>query len=284
MVGRDIGERPARKAPAERVVLEARSLELRPDAEPVSFQLHAGEVLGVAGLVGSSRSRLASVLGGIRPCAFGRVAQERERGPGPPAARRRPRRHRRHPRGPQARRPDPRPDGAGERRPRLARGDLPCRDRRRSRGTAARPGDGRALRRPAAEDRSARAKPQRRQPAEGRAGEVARAQAGARGRRARRADTRGGRRRQVRDLPSHRPARRSRGGRPPHLLRAARGDRDERPHPGHELGRDCRRAAASRVRRGADPAPRRARQGPRRDRLSRRSRPRSRRLREAATR
>ena len=71
MVGRDIGERPARKAPAERVVLEARGLELRPDAEPVSFQLHAGEVLGVAGLVGSSRSRLASVLGGIHPARSG---------------------------------------------------------------------------------------------------------------------------------------------------------------------------------------------------------------------
>jgi ABC-type sugar transport system ATPase subunit len=66
MVGRDIGERPARKARGERVVLEARELELRPDVEPVSFELHAGEVLGVAGLVGSSRSRLASVLGGVR--------------------------------------------------------------------------------------------------------------------------------------------------------------------------------------------------------------------------
>ena len=71
MVGRDIGERPARKAPSERVVLEARDLELRPDAEPISFELRAGEVLGVAGLVGSSRSRLASVLGGIRPARSG---------------------------------------------------------------------------------------------------------------------------------------------------------------------------------------------------------------------
>jgi ribose transport system ATP-binding protein len=65
MVGRDIGERTARKPPSQRVVFEASELELRPDAEPVNFELHAGEVLGVAGLVGSSRSRLASVLGGI---------------------------------------------------------------------------------------------------------------------------------------------------------------------------------------------------------------------------
>jgi ABC-type sugar transport system ATPase subunit len=71
MVGRDIGERPPRKAPGERIVLAARELELRPDVERVSFDLHAGEVLGVAGLVGSSRSRLASVLGGVRPARSG---------------------------------------------------------------------------------------------------------------------------------------------------------------------------------------------------------------------
>jgi ABC-type sugar transport system ATPase subunit len=73
MVGRDIGARPPRKQPRERVVLEARELELRPDSEPVSFELRAGEVLGVAGLVGSGRSRLAGVLGGIRPARSGTV-------------------------------------------------------------------------------------------------------------------------------------------------------------------------------------------------------------------
>ncbi len=73
MVGRDIGQRPPRKPPAKRVVLEARGLELRPDAKPVSFELRAGEVLGVAGLVGSSRSRLASVLGGVRRAHSGTV-------------------------------------------------------------------------------------------------------------------------------------------------------------------------------------------------------------------
>ena len=71
MVGRDIGARPPRAAPREAVVLEARELELRPDAEPVSFELRAGEVLGVAGLVGSGRSRLADALGGIRPARSG---------------------------------------------------------------------------------------------------------------------------------------------------------------------------------------------------------------------
>jgi ABC-type sugar transport system ATPase subunit len=74
MVGRDIGDRPPRKRrPGERVVLEAQGIELRPDSEPVSFELRSGEVLGVAGLVGSSRSRLAGVLGGIRPARAGVV-------------------------------------------------------------------------------------------------------------------------------------------------------------------------------------------------------------------
>src|SRR5581483_371951 len=73
MVGRDIGERPPRRPPSERVVLEARELLLRADSEPVSFELHAGEVLGVAGLVGSGRSRLAGVLGGIHPARGGEV-------------------------------------------------------------------------------------------------------------------------------------------------------------------------------------------------------------------
>jgi ABC-type sugar transport system ATPase subunit len=73
MVGRDIGDRPARKPPSDRIVLEAQRLELRPGRDPVSFELRAGEVLGVAGLIGSSRSRLANALGGIRPARSGVV-------------------------------------------------------------------------------------------------------------------------------------------------------------------------------------------------------------------
>ena len=73
MVGRDISERPPRRAPRESVVLEARELELRPDKEAVSFELHSGEVLGVAGLVGSGRSRIADALGGVRPARAGTI-------------------------------------------------------------------------------------------------------------------------------------------------------------------------------------------------------------------
>ena len=49
MVGRDVGTRPPRKPPRERVVLEVRKLRLRPGSAPVSFEMRAGEVLGVAG-------------------------------------------------------------------------------------------------------------------------------------------------------------------------------------------------------------------------------------------
>jgi ribose transport system ATP-binding protein len=78
MVGRDIGERPTRKAPTERIVLEARDIVLRPDGEPVSFELRAGEVLGVAGLIGSGRSGLAQVLSGIRQVRSGTVLRNGE--------------------------------------------------------------------------------------------------------------------------------------------------------------------------------------------------------------
>ncbi len=86
MVGRDIGARPPRKPPQERVVLEVRGLELRPGAGTIDLELRAGEVLGVAGLVGSSRSRLATVLGGIRPPRSGVILRN-----GRPVKLRRPR-------------------------------------------------------------------------------------------------------------------------------------------------------------------------------------------------
>ena len=78
MVGRDIGERPPRKLPSDRVVLETRGLVLRAGADPVEFELRAGEVLGVAGLIGSGRSRLASAIGGIRPAKAGTILRNGE--------------------------------------------------------------------------------------------------------------------------------------------------------------------------------------------------------------
>ncbi|MBR4162734.1 MAG: sugar ABC transporter ATP-binding protein [Solobacterium sp.] len=65
MVGRDIGdEYPKRDTkPSDEVVLEVRNLCGQGD-ENVSFQLHRGEVLGVAGLVGAGRSEMAKMIFG----------------------------------------------------------------------------------------------------------------------------------------------------------------------------------------------------------------------------
>lgn len=65
MVGRDIGEEyPLRDAqPREEVVLEVKNLCGYGD-ENVSFRLHRGEVLGVAGLVGAGRTEMAKMVYG----------------------------------------------------------------------------------------------------------------------------------------------------------------------------------------------------------------------------
>ena len=74
MVGREIGARRLRpEAAKDKIVLKLDKLALGHDREPISFELHAGEVLGLAGLVGSGRTRLANALGGIRPARAGAV-------------------------------------------------------------------------------------------------------------------------------------------------------------------------------------------------------------------
>ncbi|WP_243443815.1 sugar ABC transporter ATP-binding protein [Asaia prunellae] len=70
MVGRRIENSfPPKAAHASRVVrLEARHLRSRGDAPTSDFDLHAGEILGFAGLVGSGRTETALALIGALPC------------------------------------------------------------------------------------------------------------------------------------------------------------------------------------------------------------------------
>jgi len=73
MVGRDIKDhfhRPAFRA--GQMALKVQGLN-SPTVHRVSFQLHYGEVLGLAGLVGSGRTELARALFGIDPVQDGQI-------------------------------------------------------------------------------------------------------------------------------------------------------------------------------------------------------------------
>ena len=77
MVGRELTQMFPRKelAPGP-VVLSVRALGLAGRFQDVSFDLRAGEILGVAGLVGAGRSNLAETLFGLTPATSGTVALE----------------------------------------------------------------------------------------------------------------------------------------------------------------------------------------------------------------
>ena len=72
MVGRELARiYPRERASPGAAVLSVRSLTLRPHFQDVSFDLHAGEILGIAGLVGAGRSKLAEALFGVSPARAG---------------------------------------------------------------------------------------------------------------------------------------------------------------------------------------------------------------------
>ena len=67
MVGRSIEELyPKEELPRGRLLLEVDGLSKRGVCDDVSFQLHSGEILGLAGLVGSGRTEIAELLFGRR--------------------------------------------------------------------------------------------------------------------------------------------------------------------------------------------------------------------------
>jgi rhamnose transport system ATP-binding protein len=74
MVGRRIESLfPKTVAPIGAPVLEARDLVRRPLTKGVSLTVRAGEIVGLAGLVGSGRSELAQTIFGVTPAESGEI-------------------------------------------------------------------------------------------------------------------------------------------------------------------------------------------------------------------
>jgi len=75
MVGREITQMfPKETVPIGDVVLSVKNLSVQGIFKDVSFDLRAGEILGLAGLVGSGRSNVAEALFGVVPATSGTIA------------------------------------------------------------------------------------------------------------------------------------------------------------------------------------------------------------------
>jgi ABC-type sugar transport system ATPase subunit len=74
MVGRTIDNLfPKMNAEIKEVVLEIKNLVREPLTKNISFQVRAGEIVGIAGLVGSGRSETAQVIFGVLPAESGDI-------------------------------------------------------------------------------------------------------------------------------------------------------------------------------------------------------------------
>lgn len=74
MVGRKLQDIfPQNTAEKGAVMYSVKNLSRKPAFENISFDLHAGEILGVSGLVGAGRTEMARVLYGLDPADSGEV-------------------------------------------------------------------------------------------------------------------------------------------------------------------------------------------------------------------
>ncbi len=74
MVGREITEMfPKEEAEIGDVILKVENLSLPGVFHDISFELHRGEILGLAGLVGSGRTNVAEAIFGVTPATTGTI-------------------------------------------------------------------------------------------------------------------------------------------------------------------------------------------------------------------
>jgi len=82
MVGRELTQFYEREHPAaatrRKPVLEVRNLRWKAGQQPISFQISPGEIVGMAGLIGSGRTELAETIFGIRAKVSGQVLVDGE--------------------------------------------------------------------------------------------------------------------------------------------------------------------------------------------------------------
>ncbi|RUY99027.1 MULTISPECIES: sugar ABC transporter ATP-binding protein [unclassified Mesorhizobium] len=74
MVGRELAQEQHNSHATNKVMLSARGLSSATKVRNVSFDLHRGEVLGIAGLVGSGRTELLRLLAGADRATAGTIA------------------------------------------------------------------------------------------------------------------------------------------------------------------------------------------------------------------
>jgi len=80
MVGRELKEMfPKASVPQKEVVLSVRNLRRGKELQGISFDLHRGEILGLAGLVGSGRTLVARAIFGADPLEEGEIWIEGKR-------------------------------------------------------------------------------------------------------------------------------------------------------------------------------------------------------------
>ncbi len=74
MVGRELGERfPSRTSSIGEVIFEVENLKQKDWSKNISFQVKAGEILGVAGLMGAGRTELVEAIFGYRKKTSGTI-------------------------------------------------------------------------------------------------------------------------------------------------------------------------------------------------------------------